>query len=360
MREHSDYFKQFLSIPAAPKKKKKTKKSAAAGGGGGYQPPSESAIDAEFAQHLKRMSQQGVYGDNIEICAFARRYNCDVKIYQREFAYVVVGGNGGGDGGGDGGQRKLVHIAYHTWEHYSSIRNLAGPYAGLPDVKPIVPNPTADSAAAAVEAQKGKEGRKYALPWMVDTVMLSLPFLATEEEVAKALEECKGDVNEAVGRMLDQQSTEEAGTETQCPAVADPGDKDAPLNKDSGGCGGDASPTPGTAGNEEAPPTPEPTEPIKGNQASPPPKNKAAASANGKNANGNPTPPKHPPKYPKLKRETARERKERQKAAAKERKTTKTAKGAGEVKDTVKDKAENRNRSTENDNIDGGIRELYI
>lgn len=353
MHEHSDYFKQFLSIPAAPKKKKKTKKSAAGGGGGGYQPPSESAIDAEFAQHLKRMSQQGVYGDNIEICAFARRYNCDVKIYQREFAYVVVGGNGGGDGGGDGGQRKLVHIAYHTWEHYSSIRNLAGPYAGLPDVKPIVPNPTADSAAAAVEAQKGKEGRKYALPWMVDTVMLSLPFLATEEEVAKALEECKGDVNEAVGRMLDQQSAEEAGSETQGPAVADPRDKDAPLNKDSGG-GGGASPTPGTAGNEEAPPTPEPTEPIKGNQASPPPKNKAAASANGKNANKNPTPPKDP----KPKRETARERKERQKAAAKERKTSKTAKGAGEVKVTVKDKA--GNRSTENDNIDRGIRELYI
>lgn len=356
MHEHSDYFKQFLSIPAAPKKKKKTKKSAAGGGGGGYQPPSESAIDAEFAQHLKRMSQQGVYGDNIEICAFARRYNCDVKIYQREFAYVVVGGNGGGDGGGDGGQRKLVHIAYHTWEHYSSIRNLAGPYAGLPDVKPVVPNPTADSAAAAVEAQKGKEGRKYALPWMVDTVMLSLPFLATEEEVAKALEECKGDVNEAVGRMLDQQSTEEAGSETQGPAVADPRDKDAPLNKDSGGGGGGTSPTPGIAGNEEAPPTPEPTEPIKGNQASPPPKNKAAASANGKNANKNPTPPKDP----KPKRETARERKERQKAAAKERKTSKTAKGAGEVKDTVKDKAVNRNRSTENDNIDGGIRELYI
>ena len=325
MHEHSDYFKQFLSVSAGSKRK--TAK------GKGYQLPSESAIDAAFVQHLKRMSQPGVFGDNIEVCAFARRYNCDVKIYQREFAYVVTGDNGGG------GERKMVHIAYHTWEHYSSIRNLAGPHKGLPEVKPVI-NPN-----VSVEEKKTNGGGKYALPWMVDMVMMSLPFLATEEEVAKAIEECKGDVNEAVGRMLDQQYVEEASSEIQDPAVADSKAKDASLNEVS------ASPTPNTAGKEEEPPVSlaGPTEPRKGNKNSVSPKNQAApASSSKKNAT---------PKNPKPKRETARERKERQKAEARERKMSKGTKGAAKGK-------EGRNSSSaggaENDSFDRGIRELYI
>lgn len=333
MHEHSDYFKQFLSVSAASKRK--TAKGKA------YQLPSESAIDAAFVQHLKRMSQPGVYGDNIEVCAFARRYNCNVKIYQRVFAYVVTGDDEGG------GERKMVHIAYHTWEHYSSIRNLGGPHKGLPEVKPVI-NPN-----APVEGKKTNGGGKYALPWMVDMVMMSLPFLAPEEEVAKAIEECKGDVNEAVGRMLDQQYAEETSSEIQDPAVADSKAEGALSNEVS------ASPTPNTAGKEEEPPVSLacPTEPRKGNKNSVSSKNHAAPASSSKK---NPT-PKNPPQHPKPKRETARERKERQKAEARERKMSKGTKGAN--RETAKGK-EARNSSSAgdagDDRFDRGIRELYI
>lgn len=101
MRTHAEYFKLFLDVDTARRAPKRKAHTAGSTVG-----PTEDAIDKAFAQHLKTMSQPGVYGDNMEISAFAREYNCDVKIYQREFAYVV---SGGGDG-----SKKTAHIAYHV------------------------------------------------------------------------------------------------------------------------------------------------------------------------------------------------------------------------------------------------------
>ncbi|PUU72218.1 hypothetical protein B9Z19DRAFT_1138646 [Tuber borchii] len=59
------------------------------------------------------MARPGIYGDNMEISAFAWEYGCDVKIYQRDFAYIVTGREGGGDGGVEGKGKNVLHIAYH-------------------------------------------------------------------------------------------------------------------------------------------------------------------------------------------------------------------------------------------------------
>lgn len=111
MRAHASYFKLFLPIPATSRRHPK-RRAAAAGSSKSAPtapPPSSSAIDQAFSSHLARMSKSGVYGDNLEISAFAREYGCNVKIYQRDFAYVVTGD---WDGNGDG--RKTVHIGYHV------------------------------------------------------------------------------------------------------------------------------------------------------------------------------------------------------------------------------------------------------
>lgn len=105
MRTHAEYFKLFLDVGPT---RRQPKRKAAAGANKSIVEPTEAAIDKAFAQHLKRMSQSGVYGDNMEISAFARDYNCDVKIYQRDFAYVVTGGDGAPE------SRKIAHIAYHV------------------------------------------------------------------------------------------------------------------------------------------------------------------------------------------------------------------------------------------------------
>ena len=32
---------------------------------------------------------------------------------------------------------QTLHIAYHSWEHYSSVRNIDGPLSGPPEIKVI-------------------------------------------------------------------------------------------------------------------------------------------------------------------------------------------------------------------------------
>jgi OTU domain-containing protein 3 len=49
----------------------------------------------------------------MEISAFSNAYVVDVKIYQRDFAYVVSPNGSEGDS-----RRETVHIAYHVSLHF--------------------------------------------------------------------------------------------------------------------------------------------------------------------------------------------------------------------------------------------------
>ena len=56
----------------------------------------------------------------------------------------------------------------------------------------------------AEKEQKEKLAKTpYVLPWMVNLVMQSLPYLADRATIQKTLEECKGNVDNAVSKLLD-------------------------------------------------------------------------------------------------------------------------------------------------------------
>ena len=141
--------------------------------------------------HLARMAEGGTWGDNMEITAFASAYNVDVKIYQKDFAYVITGGS-------DVKERPVVHIAYHVWQHYSSIRNLDGPHTGIPHVTVKVLSPEEE-----LKQREKLEQAPHVLPWQIDVVAQSLPFLADKPTIKRALEAAKGDINTAVSNLLD-------------------------------------------------------------------------------------------------------------------------------------------------------------
>ncbi|CAO3703662.1 unnamed protein product [Rhizopus stolonifer] len=84
--------------------------------------------DQSFEDYLENMQQDGTFGGNIELAAFAKLNKLDIKVYQPGLIYVI-----------EGVEKQIseqkLHIAYHDWEHYSSIRNLDGPFTGLPEIK---------------------------------------------------------------------------------------------------------------------------------------------------------------------------------------------------------------------------------
>jgi hypothetical protein len=53
------------------------------------------------------MAKGGVWGDNMEIVAFAAAYNTDVRIYLRDYSYMIPGQ-------GEEADRMIAHIAYHV------------------------------------------------------------------------------------------------------------------------------------------------------------------------------------------------------------------------------------------------------
>lgn len=191
MREHADYYKQFIDVnPGGGIRRNPKRKNVNVASSANFVPPSQSDIDRVFDSHLQSMARGGTYGDNMEITAFASAFDCDVKIYQRDFAYVVSSG--------EDGHRPVAHIAYHNWEHYSSIRNLDGPHSGLPEVSPKLLSPQEEQIQQDKLAQA-----PHVLPWQIDVVSKSLPYLADKPTIKRALEAAKGNINAAVDKLLE-------------------------------------------------------------------------------------------------------------------------------------------------------------
>lgn len=209
MREHAEYFKQFLDVyPGGGTRRNPKRKTT-----GAYSSPlhlarpSQEDVDRVFEQHLRTMAQGGTWGDNMEIQAFSSAFGIDVKIYQRDFAFMIQSSQ-------NGESRPVAHIAYHvsfasplprtssdhpqTWEHYSSIRNLDGPHTGLPAVQPKALSPEEEQ----VQKQKLK-ATSVVQPWMLNALQNSLPYLIDKQYAKRILEECNGNVNDAVSKLLD-------------------------------------------------------------------------------------------------------------------------------------------------------------
>ncbi|SJX66137.1 uncharacterized protein SRS1_13545 [Sporisorium reilianum f. sp. reilianum] len=115
-----------------------------------------------------------------------------------------------------------LYIAYHNWEHYSSIRNLDGPHSGLPRIK----EQSIASAAAAANADSVAEASKSAEPTTEEKMVLqSISGDHDLGEVRRLLEQNHNDWAHVVELILEKDAIideEEVGAELQAvPSSAD-------------------------------------------------------------------------------------------------------------------------------------------
>ncbi|KAI9827184.1 MAG: hypothetical protein M1832_005321 [Thelocarpon impressellum] len=216
MRDHAAYYKQFMDVSTGGgnRRNPKRKTTGAFSGPVSARLPSPEQVDAVFEAHLQRMAKGGTWGDNMEISAFSAAYAVDVKIYQRDLAYMVSGGEPG-----DG--RQVVHIAYHVWEHYSSIRNLGGPHTGPPEVHPSTTMSNGEQAQHEAAAKT-----PFVADWMIGVVARSLPHISDPLTIRRALEAQRGDVDGAVSRLLDEAERSSASSATGSSSVEREPDSD--------------------------------------------------------------------------------------------------------------------------------------
>lgn len=140
-----------------------------------------------FDQYLSRMSQDGCYGGHMEIVAFAESYRRCVVIYQAETLFIVNPLSLP-----ENEPSNMVHVAYHTWEHYSSVRPKSGPFRGpvLLEIPTVI---------KYVKDAAGMGGSNEVPQWKVNIVTRSVPD-ADEEAVRKLL--CSLDYEDVIEKLI--------------------------------------------------------------------------------------------------------------------------------------------------------------
>ncbi|KIK65113.1 hypothetical protein GYMLUDRAFT_39497 [Collybiopsis luxurians FD-317 M1] len=134
-----------------------------------------------LAAYVAGMRQNATYGGHMELSAFAHLTKRNIKVIQPGLVYVIqcdpqqpkspksaskkpgdspskhTRSNTSKDLDIDGDtsmslkedQESTIYVAYHDWEHFSSVRNLRGPHSGVPSVHETAPPPTAESSSSA-------------------------------------------------------------------------------------------------------------------------------------------------------------------------------------------------------------------
>lgn len=87
-------------------------------------------IEEDYDTYVDRMGNNGVYGGNVELVAFSRAYQKHLKIYQPGLSYIISPSD---DSTGEI-VGEMLHIIYHSFEHYSSVRMKDGPHDGKPKI----------------------------------------------------------------------------------------------------------------------------------------------------------------------------------------------------------------------------------
>lgn len=83
--------------------------------------------DISFDSHLASLADQGTFGGNDSIVAFARLHCCTVVIHQlNKPLWQIHGGRNGSPGSQE------VHISYHNGDHYNSVRRIGDMGEGPP------------------------------------------------------------------------------------------------------------------------------------------------------------------------------------------------------------------------------------
>ncbi|MCJ1382266.1 hypothetical protein MMC17_005379 [Xylographa soralifera] len=149
MRENANIYRNFTAVDAGGAIRRNARRSTASYRIISSEMPSEEEIDQRFYDNLNVMAKAGTYGDHLEIQAFCETYGVDVKVYQKENGEITL------EGFRTMAEKKpLVLLAYHNYEHYSSIHSLTIPHTGI-----IHPNSdTADEYTSASDSQQSSAG----------------------------------------------------------------------------------------------------------------------------------------------------------------------------------------------------------
>ncbi|TIA89031.1 hypothetical protein E3P99_02252 [Wallemia hederae] len=138
--------------------------------------------DETFTEHVHNMRDTSTYGGHIELSALANITQHPIKVIQPNLIYVVSA---------DNTHPPNLYVAYHNWEHYSSVRNKKGPHKGLPEVQEY------DSNGSSSKGNDSNKNNTHKQQDTINQVLQCLPpdlqAAANESKVAQLLTDYDND-----------------------------------------------------------------------------------------------------------------------------------------------------------------------
>eukprot|EP00842_Homolaphlyctis_polyrhiza_P006320 jgi/Hompol1/668/HPOL_000980-RA len=188
---------------------------------------SHSALYAPFLDegttvesYAKQMRKNGVFGGNLEIVACARDSNVDIAVHQADSPIWIVSGALEDESGANSNSkapaagsllaaRPVLHIAYHSWEHYSSIRNLDGPWSGSPNIvirqqQPAAASGSGSSSQSAKDTKKAWDRSPDEPPTKMETTIMHTTGVTDLQKVRLLLAKHKGDPNRVMDVIFEE------------------------------------------------------------------------------------------------------------------------------------------------------------
>ncbi|KAI9307804.1 hypothetical protein BJ944DRAFT_228300 [Cunninghamella echinulata] len=172
--------------------------------------------DRSFQHHISNMEQDGCFGGNMELAAFAKLKKIDIKVYQPGMIYIISGVDT--DENYDDAEdentdetKRTLHIAYHSWEHYSSIRNIDGPFTGLPEIKEqSIKNDSSDSVYNSKDDDDDDDGKS---PDSKEKVILNACPGTEIRKIRRLLRKYKGDTDKVIDAIYESYNKNDKNVE---------------------------------------------------------------------------------------------------------------------------------------------------
>ncbi|CAL5870586.1 uncharacterized protein PFLUO_LOCUS4825 [Penicillium psychrofluorescens] len=214
------YFMQFVVAEGGERRRpKRAAASVYATRSAAVAPPSLEDKERRFEEMVAATRKNGEWGSSEHLQAFCQLFKVDVNVYTMDGVQVFRDVNAPSDQ-----PRDVVHVAFHDFKHYSSVRTMDGNHQGLfatskypsryilPPKRVIIPESfTSDSTTSddlAVDVYP---------PWDIKSIQEGLGGRYDRETIVDMLQKCRGDIDRAFAALLDEKS--DAPTEKKGPAL---------------------------------------------------------------------------------------------------------------------------------------------
>ncbi|KAL5341683.1 hypothetical protein BJX70DRAFT_43214 [Aspergillus crustosus] len=195
-----DYFMSFMA--AAGGERRAPRRAAAEAARNSYcssssaspaPPPSTKDKERSFDTVVAERRKNGVWGGAEELQAFCQSFKRNVNVYTVYGIQTFRDVHAPGD---ENEERETIHIAFHDFHHYSSVRLSNGPHTGLPCI------PKFDEALQASSASTDKTVVSLASPWKIAVIQDGLGDKYDRETIIDVLEQCRGNLDNAFMTLL--------------------------------------------------------------------------------------------------------------------------------------------------------------